>query len=97
MRPKTGVEADLMRCTRASYHYAICNLGIRREWIMNNKACRSSVVDGFSKHADIADLFANKYQELYTSVQFDSADTVKVNTKISSSLSVNGFNADCKC
>ena len=44
---------------------------------MGRKACPSRVVvDGFSMHADIADLFASKYHDL-----FDPEDMVKVNTE----------------
>ena len=62
---------------------------------LGSKACPSCIVNGFSTSADIAGLFASKYQDLYTIVQLNSADVVKVNTEISSSVSSNGFNADC--
>ena len=91
-RPKTGILADIMRRTRAAYHYAIRR--IKREeanivkerfaatitsdqnrdfWtevrkIANKTAGTSATVDGISEPDRIAELFANKYQSLYSSV-----------------------------
>jgi Reverse transcriptase (RNA-dependent DNA polymerase) len=36
-RPKTGVIADLMRCTRASYHYAICHVKKNEQEIVRQR------------------------------------------------------------
>ena len=47
---------------------------------MGSKACPSSVVDGFGTYADITGLFHSKYQDLYTSDQFDQADMITVTT-----------------
>ena len=39
--------------------------------------------------------FAGKYQDLYTSVQFDSVNMAEINNKIFNLISVNGFDGDC--
>ena len=39
--------------------------------------------------------FAGKYQDLYTSVQFDPVDMAEINNKIFNLISVDGFDGDC--
>jgi len=39
--------------------------------IRHNRSVVVGVVDGFCSSSDIADVFANKYQDLYTSVPYD--------------------------
>ena len=53
------------------------------------------MVDDYSSPADIAIFFAGKYQDLYTSVQFDPVDMAEINNKIFNQISVNGFDSDC--
>ena len=42
--------------------------------IRSNKTCPSNMVDDFTSPCDIANFFASKYQDLYTSVEFDKAE-----------------------
>ena len=46
-------------------------------------------------YADIANFFASKYQNLYTSVEFDKAEMDVVRGDIDSSVLINGFTNDC--
>ena len=97
-RPRTGIVADIMRRTRAAYHYAIRKIKrdediIIRErfaaavtdndqrnfWseVKRMRSCGtviSKTVDGQSSISYIADLFANKYRDLYTSIPHDESD-----------------------
>ena len=51
-------------------------------------------MDGLSQADDIADVFASKYQELYTSASYDSAsiDCLRNET---AQLSKNGYDQHC--
>ena len=40
----------------------------------SNKTCPSNMVDDFTSPCDIANFFASKYQDLYTSVKFDKGE-----------------------
>ena len=42
--------------------------------LRSNKTCLSNMVDHFTSPCDIANFFASKYQDLYTSVKFDKAE-----------------------
>ena len=53
------------------------------------------MVDDYSSPVDIAGFFAGKYQDLYTSVQFDPVDMAEIKNKILNRISVNGFDGDC--
>ena len=53
------------------------------------------MVDDYSSPADIAGFFAGKYQDLYTSVQFNPVDMTEINNQIFNRIPVNGFDGDC--
>ena len=40
------------------------------KWLCSNKTCPSTMVYDFTSPCDIANFFASKYQDLYTSVKF---------------------------
>ena len=42
--------------------------------IRNGNACSARTVDGFTDESSIAQLVANKYRGLYTSVPYDAAE-----------------------
>ena len=93
--PRDGVVAEIMRRTRAQYHYAIRKLkrnaiALRRnamaESIINNNSrdlwseirkvrnttkTVSTCIDGVTGDINIAELFSNKYNELYNSVRYE--------------------------
>ena len=46
----------------------------------------SSVVDGQSSAADISNMFASKYHELYTSVTYDNVDMTDIRDELNSSI-----------
>ena len=52
------------------------------------------MVDDFTSPCDIVNLFASKYQDLYTSVKFDKAEMDVVRGDIESSVLDHGF-TDC--
>ena len=110
-RPRSGIIADIMRKTRASYHYAIRKVRRNANDIINEKFADallhnrgrdfwsearklrrsnvsvSSVVDGISTADGIADLFASKYQSLYTSVLYDRSEMESIHCLVDKSLS----------
>jgi len=45
-----------------------------------------SVVDGFCSSSDIADVFANKYQDLYTSVPYDVEELQSIRNDLNASI-----------
>ena len=53
------------------------------------------MVDDFTSPSDIANFFASKYQELYTSVKFDKAEMDLVRGDIESSVLDHGFTNEC--
>ena len=91
-RPKTSDVADIMKRSRALYHYAIRRVSRNERNILNepfademlhdntsdfwsevkrlrcNKTCPSDMVDDFTSPCDIANFFASKYEDLYTSL-----------------------------
>lgn len=97
-RPKLGQVADLMRRSRAQYHYAVrcaknqndklrnqkladslCNNKNRDYWkeIKKIKGVTSNTtasIDGVTEDVDIANIFCNKYSELYKSVSFSDPE-----------------------
>jgi len=57
--------------------------------IRRNKSAVSCLVDGMCNSSDIANLFASKYQDLYTSVSYDDADMQEIRNNLSTSLANN--------
>jgi len=55
----------------------------------------SSVVDGLSQAEDIAQVFASKFKDLYTSVSYNSTDMESLRNDLSTKLSRNGFDEHC--
>ena len=45
-----------------------------------------SVIDGLTHSDDIAECFADKYRELYTSVTYDTADMQLIRDKLNKSV-----------
>jgi len=64
--------------------------------IRHNNGCFSNCVDSYSTLADIANLFAEKYQELYTSVAYKTEDMESLKNRIGNMVFSAGFNDDCK-
>lgn len=52
-----------------------CNFWHGIKHIRNNKAGSTGVTDGLTDAAEIAELFAHKYHELYTRVPYDTKET----------------------
>jgi len=98
LRPRDGAVADIMRRTRAAYHYAVRYIKENNSDIVKQRFASAIVenrsrdfwremkkvrgrkgdiqrtVDGHTQNAFIGDLFANKYEDLYTSVRYDQTD-----------------------
>jgi hypothetical protein len=118
-RPRNGTLADVMRRTRAAYHYAIRQTrkeedaiirdriaasliedGKRNFWqeikhLRSAKAGTSRIVDGIAVAKDIAQLFAAHYQELYTSVPYNSKEMQDILNTINGSLAGLSVSEDC--
>jgi len=88
--------------------YVMCAEKRETETIMQNrtrdfrsevrriKNCRAGVggiVDGFSDSADIADMFASKYADLYSSVSYDCVAMTGINSDINAAVTT--FTDDC--
>ena len=56
-----------------------------------NHPSASSVVDGLSQYEDIAEVFASKYQYLYTSVSYDCASMDTLWGEVSARFAKNGY------
>ena len=54
--------------------------------IRQKRAASSSSVDGFSNSSDIADSFADKFHELYTTVDYDKDELLDICTDLNVSL-----------
>ena len=63
--------------------------------LRSNKTCPSNIVDDLTSPCDIANFFSSKYQDLYTSVEFDKAEMDVVRVDIDSSLLDHGFTNEC--
>jgi hypothetical protein len=118
-RPRSGIIADIMRRTRAQYHYAIRSVNKNRDDIVNERFATAMItnndrdfwreakrlrnskvgcsnnVDGLSSPNDIAQLFATKYEDLYTSVPYNCNDMDSIRNSINSDLFSSGYNKDC--
>ena len=55
----------------------------------------SNVVDGRCTAESIADFFASKYKDLYSSVAYDAHEMLDVHTEVDRWTSVSGFNSNC--
>jgi len=64
--------------------------------IRRNKACFSNCVDSKSAPADIANIFANKYKELYSSVAYNVDDMADLKSLVADKVSNAGFDAQCR-
>ena len=64
--------------------------------IRRNKACFSNCVDSKSAPVDIADIFASKYKELYTSVAFNADEMTSLKSQVADKVSAGGFDAECR-
>jgi len=53
----------------------------------------STSVDGMTESSEISDMFADKYDELYSSVPYDSNAMDAIARRINSGIDV--FNSDC--
>ena len=94
--PRQGYVADIMRRTRAKYHYAIRRIknnsqllkkramarsvaekNSRQLWkevrqLKNSKSCVTNCIDKKTGCQNIAELFSEKYSELYNSVSYET-------------------------
>jgi len=61
--------------------------------IRRNKACFSNCVESKTAPVDIADIFANKYKELYTSVAFSDDNMASLKLHLADKVSAAGFDA----
>jgi len=52
-------------------------------------------VDGFSQSEEIADLFARKYEDLYSCVSFNENEMASSKQEINDKLDENGYNEHC--
>ena len=119
-RPHSGVVAEIMRRTRAAYHYAIRRVKkneteIVRErfadmilqnksrdfWsevqrMKSSKTAVSATVDGVSGCNEIADMFANQYDELYSCVAYDSCELASLKNDINNRLCSQAYNQNSK-
>ena len=64
--------------------------------IRRNNVCFSNCVDSYSNPADIANTFAEKYQELYTSVAYKANDMEHLRNRVANMISTVGFSDYCK-
>ena len=118
-RPRDGLIADIMRRTRAAYHYAVRyikknNSDIVRQrfanailenrnrdfWHEVKKVCggKSDIqrtVDGETQSDSIANIFANKYEELYTSVGYDEVEMDGLRRDIEDMVNDVGYDSNC--
>jgi len=63
---------------------------------MRGKSCTvSNVVDGSTTPDSISDVFAHKYQDLYSSVSYSESEMSSIVNELNNALSVSGFNSDC--
>jgi len=58
--------------------------------IRHNKSTASCFVDGLCNSSNIANMFADKYQELYTSVPYDVVEIEDIRNDLSTSLFYSG-------
>ena len=73
----------------------ICNFWYEVKKIRNSKGKNSSVVDGFVEAADVSQLFAAKYRELYSSVPCDAHDMECIHDELESLISSDAVNEEC--
>jgi hypothetical protein len=52
-------------------------------------------VDGLSQAEDIAEVFASKYQDLYTSVSYNSESMDSLRSEVTARLAENGYDQHC--
>ena len=64
--------------------------------IRRNKACFSNCVESKSAAADIANIFANEYKELYSSVAYNVDDMASLKSLVADKVSNAGFDAQCR-
>ena len=112
--------ADIMRRTRATYHYTIRSVKRREQdivnerfaqsilshndrdfWsevkrIRNHRVSSSNVVDNISNAPDIAEFFADKYEDLYSCVAFCATDMDSVKKDITLLCESAGYDSNCK-
>ena len=63
--------------------------------IRRNRTCFSNCVDSAFNPTDIVNVFADKYQELYTAVAYNADDMVCIKNKIADLVSTVGYNSHC--
>jgi hypothetical protein len=118
-RPRDGIVADIMRRTRAAYHYAVRNVKKSSSDIIKQRFASAIVenrnrdfwrevknvnggardtpkmVDGHTQNEYIADLFANKYEDLYTSVGYNEAEMDVLRQEIEKKVELSGYDSNC--
>jgi len=118
-RPRDGAVADIMRRTRAAYHYAVSYIKHNNSdfvkqrfasaifenrskdfWhkvkkVRGGKGYIQRTVDGHTQNDFIADLFANKYENIYTSVRYDQTKMDGLRQDIEDKVTAAGYDSNC--
>lgn len=118
-RPRHGVITDIMRRTRAAYHYAIRFIKRNNSDIIKQRFASAIVenrsrdfwqelkkvngrtrdaqktVDGHTDSEYIADMFARKYEDLYTSVSYDEAHMDALKQEIDVNIVAANYDSNC--
>jgi hypothetical protein len=90
-------RADLVNKRFAEAISENCNRDFWREVkkMRKNKSCYSNRIDDRSSPADIADMFASKFNDLYVSVAYDQSEMIAIRETINYELLSEGYNKDC--
>jgi len=118
-RPREGLVADIIRRTRAQYHYAVRNIKNNSSDIIKQRFASAIVenrnrdfwreskklngkardtqrtVDSHTQNEHIADVFAKKYEDLYTSVRYDEAQMDVLRLEIAEKVEESGYDSNC--
>ena len=118
-RPRDGLIADIMRRTRAAYHYAVRNIKRNNADIIKQRFASAIVenrnrdfwhelrkvngrardtqktIDGHSDSEYIADMFAKKYEDLYTSVSYDETCMDALKQEIDVNIVKSDYDSNC--
>jgi hypothetical protein len=63
--------------------------------VCGGKSCPPSNVDGLSQSEEIADLFARKYEDLYSCVSFNENEMASLQRDLNDKINVSGYNEHC--
>lgn len=117
-KPGVGWVAQIMRRTRAKYHYALRHVRSEKEKLKRLKLLSSmfssdrnffkevkrlrghdrnncQIIDGLSDNSQIAEKFAQKYKELYSSNSSDPSELKSMMETLYSQISNTNSKAEC--